>query len=171
MGQINYFIVHFCSLQLRLEFGFLLLLLHSFVVQTHLRWHLEVACCIDEQFFVSSKYHSLIQEDKGIELVVQCESFSSEVLQLQLRYLSLSIIPQRNQCSIYPCVCRLPWSTQHVQLLFPYAFGCFSYCVFLKENAGTLCSIYSGLRPYNVWYIVAASFLLCHHHQIVFLVL
>ena len=56
-------------------------------------------------------------------------------------------------------------------IAIPYAFGCFSYCVFLKENAGTLCSLYSGLRPYNVWYIAAASFLICHHHQIVFLVI
>ena len=32
IGQINYFTVHFCLLQLLLEFGILLLLLHSFVV-------------------------------------------------------------------------------------------------------------------------------------------
>ena len=32
MGQINYFTVHFCLLHLLLEFGILLLLLHSFLV-------------------------------------------------------------------------------------------------------------------------------------------
>ena len=86
--------------------------------------------------FVSSKYHSSIQEDKGIESVVECVSSSSEVLQLKLRYPSLHIIPQRYQCSIYPPppppVCRVPLSIRHLDnCYFLYTFGCFSYCDFL----------------------------------------
>ena len=69
---------------------------------------------IDENLFFFSKHHTLIQQGTVIELMFQCLSSPTEVLQLLLCYLSIRIVPQQYRCSIYPCLCPFPLSIQHL---------------------------------------------------------